>query len=111
MSVRLVHIGKGRTRFTDDGYVPPWLQTVPKAPQVASQTIRNILNGIRDMRAMEDAQWPKHGIYKPAPLIMLAQDQCRYPIDGELFCGAHVSRPGSSWCEAHRAICFTGRFA
>lgn len=92
---RLMSFGKGFA-FVNDGSrdaVAP--EVMPRQPQ-RSRLIKS--ERTANFRPLQEAG---NG-YRPGPFLELADDQCKYTIEGKTMCGARVER--GAWCGPHGAV-------
>lgn len=102
---RLVYNGKQFVFVETSAYGPPSIGATPRKPQKAHGRPRIISERMADFRPLK-----VHSGYRPAPLLDLGPDQCRYTIRDTIMCG-NKCEGGSSWCSDHAAVCYRGRVA
>ena len=81
----------------------------PKIARVTVSALTGLPGGPRSKPVRPSARGPIPLLCEPVGLLDLTPGACRYPVSGEgehtLFCGFEAA---STYCTAHRAICWTG---
>lgn len=92
MSSSIVHFGNGN------------YGAIPEDPTVAKPRFVISPARLQTLRRLKPAYRPtepdRPASFVPGPLLSMRSDQCRYPIDDRLFCGAR-SVTNKSWCSHH----------
>lgn len=94
---RIVHLGHGRTVAAEQpAFIDPTVARPRRAsiPEIKRQSLRRL----KPAYELPKPEGPVR--FVPGPLLAMRKGQCRWPLDGGLFCGARAS-DGSSYCQPH----------